>query len=197
VGVRPNLVVGAFGAVVFLLTGTIIVQNWRGLTDTHDYEVLVDEDTTSLGQRSSSMGSGSTRTETFRITHANVTRVQLRLIWDESSVTGAQHDVTLSLTDPKNAPVAQATGRGGVAGLSIDQTLGPTPPGGRFSTRSGNAEAEFASEYPPHPETAGTWIATIKTNQPAQPGATGITYRLTFEITHYTATFREAAPLQK
>lgn len=193
--VRPNLLLGVFGAVVFLLAGSIIVGNWRALTDTRDYEVLVDPSTTPLSPRSASMGASDARTETFRVTQENVTRVFLRLTWQESSTLGAQHNVTLTLRNPQGDLVAKEGGQGGVSGISIDQTVGETPVGGRFTARPDEARERFESEYPPHPESVGDWTARIETNMPSQPGASGITYTLNAEITHYAATLREAAPL--
>lgn len=195
--VRPNVVVGAFGAIVFLLTGTIIVQNWKTLTDSRDYIVTVDVRTERQDGHSGTVSSGGSQSEPFAVTRANVTHTRLRLTWSESSLTGAQHEVTLSLRAPGGTLVGRATGTGGIAGLTIDEDVVPRPASDRFTTRSGNAQAQFENDVPPHPETRGAWSALVQANQPTQPGASDVAYTLSFEFQYYVAFLKEAPPLQK
>lgn len=201
--VKPNLVVGAIGAAVFLLTGSLLVANWRALTDTRDYttDVTVACDARQppcvpLEQRSSDVGSGATATETFLVAYSNVTRVHIRLTWDESTLPGSQHQVTATLRDPKGATVQEAASIGGKAGLTLEKTLLSLPEATQFSSVAANVNGVFASKYPIHDEGRGAWTLTIQANTPTGPAPSGVTYRVTFALDYYMVALHEVPRLE-
>lgn len=194
-GVRPNLVVGAIGLIVFAVTLSIIVDNWRDLTGTNDYEADVEEFSRPLGERAGSMGAGATETELVEVPVMNLTRFEARLTWQENGGLSGNFDVTLTIRDPAGQIVATETSQGGTAGITMDRTLLAPPVDERFSATEASLESEFDSRYPAHPEGQGTWTFSIRTNQPESTGPTGMTYRLTTSVDYYVVSVTEAEDL--
>ncbi len=195
-GVKPNLVVGVVGLAVFLLTGSIILANWRNLTGLKDWETDVETDTNDVirGAPSTTVPPGQSREMTFAVPYENVTWFKLHLEWSESTA----YQVTATLKKADGTKVAEATGTGGGAGITLLERLADVPGPARFSATDDNAAGEFEERYEPDASSNGTWRLTIKTNTPSPLPGGGITVRvLEFKVDHYVVSMSEAAELTK
>lgn len=192
---KPNVVVGLVGAAVFLVTGSVIGVTWRDLTGTGSWQADVVTESVPLGQRVGDLASGATASEAFAVRKGNVSRIVVRATWDEESLTGAQHDVTLTVTDPTGKPVGQDVGRGGLGGLTIDRVLLRVPLPSRFDATAASLESRFHDRYADHPEGRGVWRVSLAANAPS--GGTGLTYRVSFDYDAYEVVLHEAEALSK
>jgi hypothetical protein len=192
--IGPHHLVGAVGVVLVLGLGAAMAAQWEQLVGVRTWEIAVDTHAASLPQRSGTVAPGQRTLQTFPVPHENVTDVRVRVTWDEGSL--GQNEVTLLVHEPTGTEVGRANGRGGVAGLTVERELHPTPEGGRVRTAA-DAEDALARRVPTHPETRGPWRITIDAAQSTSPGSTALSYRLTMDYVYYTARLVEPAPTAK
>lgn len=186
--VQPNLVLGAVGAVVAILTGAYISSNWDNLTGRERYEVEFSSTHTDFEPRDGTVASGGSRTERYEFRRENVSRVQIYLTWQDSIASAPE--IEIEVKDPRNRTLATQRHQGGVSGIRFE--VFPIPPSevpsGRhvFEARGHElALEELYSEWPPHPEGKGNWTFTIRSSTTSGPGApTPYTLRLGFDSYH-------------
>lgn len=184
--VKPNLVVGVVGLVVFLLTANYMADNWRTLTEIKDWSVDVETHHQPVEREVLAMQSGTSSVVPYSIPVSNVYHVFLRVTWDESGSLNAQHDVTVIVRNAQGVQVDQKTGHGGLTGLTFDLALREVPTGSSFDGTDDQAASEYEDRYPEHTEDRGTWNVAIQANRPTNPGTGGLTVTLSFEYDYYT-----------
>lgn len=187
-GLKPNLVVGLVGVVVFLLGGLVIASNFRGLVDLGTYESEFTTLTERFAVRGNTLGPGTAgRTESYVVTNANVTSVKVRLTWEE--LVANSHEVTLVVKSSRGVLVDQKVGTGGVAGLTVEETLRPVPQPERFTEVNSRINDEFRERYGEYIEDRGAWTAQVLSKGPANPTDRGISYTLSFDYVYWTGRF--------
>lgn len=192
---QPNLVVGAAGAVLALITGGIIVTDWRDLTELRDWEATFRSDDISLPTRTGDVAPGSSakRTETHNLTRENITTLRAELTWTDPSFPATAPEVAFRVIGPDNRVRAAATHRGGSLGIEVDVEIVPVDevPAGthRFAARD-NPHETFYQRWPAHPEGRGLWTFEI-TNMGSGATADSISYTLRVDFDHYTGSLRE------
>lgn len=195
--VPPNLVLGAAGAAIALVTASVLVTNWRDLTELQDWEATFREHDILLPTRSATLdpGSGAKRTEEHAIGHVNVTTVHVSLTWRDPAFPSPSPPVSLRVLGPDNRARAFATHQGGTVGIDVDVELVPPddiPKGShRYSSR-GDPHVVFDQRWPSHPEGQGLWKFEI-TNTASGPGAGSVYYTLRVGYEYYEGTVRSLA----
>lgn len=194
-GIQPNLVVGALGTVVFLVTGSIIVSNWKDLTGREDWQaVVVPFENRPGGQaRTGHMDAGASKTFILQVAKANITAFHLTATWTDTSPTTA-YDVTLALTPTGGFATKSTTQRQarGSTGVDLSGELLERPSDSRFTSTGGDAQSQFEARYPAHNETRGSWRATLTLNRPTPIAGSGINdVLLDLDIDYYLVELRE------
>ena len=195
IAVQPNLVVGAAGAVLALITGSLLVADWRDLTELRDWEATFETDATALPPRSATVGPAPNNkaTERHNLTHENVTTVRVELTWTDPSFPASAPEVRLTVRDSANRVRGSAAHRGGAVGIEVDVEIVPVDdvPDGRhrFSARDDPLDV-FYQRWPPHPEGQGIWTFEVH-NTASGTGAGSIVYTLRVEYDHYQGSVRE------
>lgn len=196
--VQPNLVLGAVGAVVALVTGAFIANHWDSLSGVEDYEVTFEASHTNFEPREGSVASGGTREEKFLFQKANVSRVQVYLTWQDSLA--SPPEIEIQVKNPQGRTLATERHQGGVSGIRFEILAippGEVPSGRHTFEARGHALAldTMYQKWPPHPEDQGNWTFTLKSSTPQGPGgSTPYTLRVGFDAYHGTLRRIEEAP---
>jgi len=195
VALQPNLVLGAIGVAIALITGATVATNWRDLTGLRDWEASFQTDHADFPVRSVTLGAGAKRTEQYNVTHLNATTLHVDLTWQDPSFPQTSPDVTLRVLDPEKKVRGQGTHRGGRAGIAIDVVLvsAEDAPNGthRFSARD-DPHAVFDQRWPTSEKGHGIWTLEIaNTGTGTQAGSIYYTLRVGYE--YYAGTLREVA----
>lgn len=197
-GVKPNVVLGLIGAIVFVVAVATIVSGFRGFVGLATYQSSFETHALQLPQHANTLGPGSQgRTESYAINHANLTQVRVRLTWEEAGLVAAAHQVTLIVKDARGHVVGQSEGTGGKAGLTVSAGLHPVPSAGRFSANGNTPEAAFIAKYGNHTEDVGPWTVQVLSKGPGGPTDSGISYTLSFDYGYYSGRYARVPELTK
>jgi hypothetical protein len=194
--VRANLIVGAIGAVLALVSGSVIAVNWESLVGLETWEARFTASATVLPERAANLGPGTTRNEVYEITAANVTRINLDLTWTNPAFNSPE--LTVRLLDPAKNVRAQQSHTGGSTGIHIEALLiadadvpaGVTTYRVRSDPQDLNARQAFETRWPTNDDAIGTWTVEIQSTAPENPAPGGsVFYTLRAEYQHYSGTF--------
>lgn len=161
--VQPNLVIGAVGAAIAILTGAYIYSNWTDLTGLEDYEASFTRLHSDFEPRQGTVAPGSTREEVFLFPRENVTRLSVYLTWQDGLT--SMPEIELQVKDPRNETRVTQRHVGGVSGIRFDLVLIKDSPSGRHSFQARGHDAalqEFQERWPSHPEARGNWTFAIR-----------------------------------
>lgn len=194
--VRANLIVGAIGAVLALVSGTYIAVNWETLVGLETWEARFETHDVRLPERAASVAPGTTRNEAYEVAAFNVTHINVDFTWSDPAFNPPE--VTVRLLDPSRSVRAEQTHTGGASGIHLQVHL--LPPGDEprgvktFNVRNDpqdlNARNAFETRWPTHDETRGTWTIEIRSTAPSGPAPSGnVLYTLRAEYEYYTGTF--------
>lgn len=197
--VQPNLVLGAVGLAIALLTGAYIVDQWEPLTGLRDYEVDFSNHSKRFEPRDGVVAANGQRDEVYRFENANVTVLHLYLTWQDP-ITGAP-EVRLEAFDPAGRNRSSQRHQGGTSGIRfdlelIDETAIPTGHHSFQARGHDRALGVLEDRWPTHTDGQGNWTMRIKSTTTSGP-ASATAYTLRVEYGWYEGRMRETPTPEK
>jgi hypothetical protein len=193
--VKPNLVVGAVGVVIVLITGLVVVNDWESLTGIKRFRVDVAESAGGWDGSGEAPVNGNSFMGQFTVSERNVTMVSGHLQW---SGPNSRPTVTLRLYYPNGTLAFEQSSAAGAEGIAFALATSDVPTSKSYRTKEGPARDQYAADYPGYDGGTGVWKFEVTARAPPAtipvtgPGSVFWTLRSNWQS--YTTTLQELAP---